>query len=318
MSEEIQCYNRSCGKKYKESENNEKACCFHPGVPVFHDAYKGWSCCSKKTTDFTEFLNMKGCKIDFHSNVKPPEPEKNEVKEEKKEEITIKPMYEPKPRPSPDIPLVSLKSTIGNSLKPVLEKLANSTNGIGTNENGDGLNETVSIGTTCKRNACKAEYSGPQSNDESCCYHDGTPVFHEGMKFWSCCQRRTTDFNAFLDQAGCQTGKHLWFKPKSDINSKEERSKSCRYDWHQTGNNVVLSIYSKTPIPDQCLIKVNPVKLHAFVTFGLDERKEFELEVPLFGIIEVENSSVTYLNSKVEISLKKAEPIAWKYFALSE
>lgn len=44
-------------------------CCHHPGAPVFHDAYKGWSCCNKKSVDFTEFLNIKGCTMSKHSNV---------------------------------------------------------------------------------------------------------------------------------------------------------------------------------------------------------------------------------------------------------
>lgn len=35
------------------------SCVYHPGEPFFHDAYKGWSCCKKKCTDFTEFLNIK-------------------------------------------------------------------------------------------------------------------------------------------------------------------------------------------------------------------------------------------------------------------
>ena len=56
------------------------SCVHHPGAPFFHDAYKGWyaehkfhccthllknfnrfqrSCCKKKCTDFTEFLNIK-------------------------------------------------------------------------------------------------------------------------------------------------------------------------------------------------------------------------------------------------------------------
>eukprot|EP00118_Oscarella_pearsei_P014275 m.121263 g.121263 ORF g.121263 m.121263 type:complete len:118 (+) comp37749_c2_seq67:346-699(+) len=53
-----------------------EACRFHPGDPYFHDAYKGWSCCQKKSVDFTEFLNIAGCTVSFHSNVKPSEPEK--------------------------------------------------------------------------------------------------------------------------------------------------------------------------------------------------------------------------------------------------
>ena len=36
---------------------------------------------------------------------------------------------------------------------------------------------------------------------------------HFSLKFWSCCQRKTTEFDVFLDQEGCQTGNHLWIKP---------------------------------------------------------------------------------------------------------
>jgi hypothetical protein len=32
------------------------------------------------------------------------------------------------------------------------------------------------------------------------------------MKFWSCCQRKTSDFQAFLEQAGCTEGKHKWIR----------------------------------------------------------------------------------------------------------
>ena len=58
----LQCYNKGCGNKFKEEDNNEgkvaallpvwcplyqylhpvttEACTYHPGVPVFHDAMK--------------------------------------------------------------------------------------------------------------------------------------------------------------------------------------------------------------------------------------------------------------------------------------
>ena len=38
------------------------------------------------------------------------------------------------------------------------------------------------------------------------------PIFHEGMKFWSCCQRKTSDFQSFLNQEGCMLGEHKWKK----------------------------------------------------------------------------------------------------------
>ena len=74
MSERL-CYNRGCGKNFLPKNNNDgelfdfvylvscnilifsEACTFHPGAPYFHDAYKGWSCCQMKSTDFTTFLN---------------------------------------------------------------------------------------------------------------------------------------------------------------------------------------------------------------------------------------------------------------------
>lgn len=66
-----------------------KGCCrHHPGVPVFHDALKGWSCCSRRSTDFTEFLNIPGCTTGQHSNDKPPEPEKKPSAEVSCPEVT--------------------------------------------------------------------------------------------------------------------------------------------------------------------------------------------------------------------------------------
>jgi len=52
------------------------SCQHHPGGPIFHDALKGWSCCKKRSTDFTEFLNIPGCSFGRHSNIKPLETEK--------------------------------------------------------------------------------------------------------------------------------------------------------------------------------------------------------------------------------------------------
>ena len=32
------------------------------------------------------------------------------------------------------------------------------------------------------------------------------------MKYWSCCQRKTSEFDNFLNQEGCTEGKHMWCK----------------------------------------------------------------------------------------------------------
>ena len=63
------CTNKGCGKVYSEG-----SCDYHPGAPVFHEGLKGWSCCSKRTVDFDEFLQIKGCTLGMHSLEKKVEP----------------------------------------------------------------------------------------------------------------------------------------------------------------------------------------------------------------------------------------------------
>lgn len=53
-------------------------------------------------------------------------------------------------------------------------------------------------------------FEGEHSNLDMCKYHPGVPIFHEGLKYWSCCQKKTTDFTEFLEQLGCSTGHHCW------------------------------------------------------------------------------------------------------------
>jgi len=105
--EELLCYNAGCGMKFKESENTEGSCRYHPGHHFFHDAYKGWTCC-RKSIDFTEFLNMKGCTLGFHSNVKPPELEKKQKTEliEAANNVVSRPARAAMKRPSPDEKMV--------------------------------------------------------------------------------------------------------------------------------------------------------------------------------------------------------------------
>lgn len=84
----VLCYNRSCGKRFDPDNNPDDACLFHPGVPVFHDALKGWSCCKRRTTDFSDFLSIKGCSRGPHNSEKPAEAVQPEVKMSgKKKEI---------------------------------------------------------------------------------------------------------------------------------------------------------------------------------------------------------------------------------------
>ncbi|XP_044040479.1 cysteine and histidine-rich domain-containing protein 1 isoform X2 [Siniperca chuatsi] len=283
------CYNKGCGLKFDADKNKADSCLFHPGVPIFHDALKGWSCCKKRTTDFSEFLSIKGCTRGRHSNEKPQEPlrpevssDKGEIKHTNDQEIIYQGPKSAeklqKERPSSDKPKIKLPHKVSASLAQVLETLDISKRA----EKELKESQTVMPGTRCKNTGCKTVYQGPETDMEVCTHHPGAPVFHEGYKYWSCCCIKTVDFNAFLDQKGCSTGKHCWI-PKQD-----KKKVACRHDWHQTGNNVVVTIYAKKANPELSFIEANQTV-----------------------VINVKQSSVYMVPSKVEITLRKADQVAW-------
>lgn len=80
----------------------------------------------------------------------------------------------------------------------------------------------IPIGTVCKNGGCNCDYKSIESKLSECVHHPGVPIFHEGLKFWSCCTKRTSDFQAFLNQVGCETGSHKWI---DDVSLKTSKRK---------------------------------------------------------------------------------------------
>ncbi|KAH7889836.1 chord-domain-containing protein [Phlebopus sp. FC_14] len=63
----------------------------------------------------------------------------------------------------------------------------------------------------CTRKGCGREFSVLENADTSCTYHSGAPVFHEGLKSWSCCSalnKPVLDFDEFMKIPGCEVGPH--------------------------------------------------------------------------------------------------------------
>lgn len=321
----VSCYNKGCGKKFDPSENEEgevkirlefsrfqnsrnfcnfiilDSCIHHPGAPIFHDAYKGWSCCNKKSTDFTEFLNFKGCAIGNHSNIKPEEPvKKTELLVEIDEKpVERKPLSNPLTRPDVNSPLVTLEPTVNAIFKKQMDEQATQ-KAVGSVDK-----SVITNGTSCKRGGCTGSYNGPTSDKEICTFHPGIPVFHEGCKYWSCCKRKTTDFTAFLSQPGCDTGTHLWVK------QGDENQINCRWDWHQTASNVVITVYAKAYDYEKSFVKVNPVRISIKLVFPQQGNAEFNIDLELKGIINVSKTTAHMFGTKIEIIMPKAEGCHW-------
>ncbi|CDS43427.1 cysteine and histidine rich domain containing protein [Echinococcus multilocularis] len=150
----LRCYNKGCGKEFSPDDNGSNACQYHPGEPIFHDAKKKWSCCNKYSTDFGEFLSMKGCTFGPHNPVKPV----SVIIEKPAPEINIAPPVQPAPnpipkvplaRPSSDAPLKVLAPVVSPSLKTALEALR---------KNDTSITDAISDRDpkSCFNNGCKA------------------------------------------------------------------------------------------------------------------------------------------------------------------
>ena len=183
------CYNRGCQKKYTPSDDSSKdenACVFHPGLPYFHDAYKIWSCCQKKSHDFSTFLSLPGCQHGPHQPNKPDDPPAvpRSTAPETTSSAPVKttPTAPSKPtieRPSSDAPLVKKTMTVASSLQTALDKLNNNPQITGTT-NEQNTNE-IKPGTPCKHSSCGKVYTTAEEEQTTRCqYHPGVPIFHEG------------------------------------------------------------------------------------------------------------------------------------------
>jgi hypothetical protein len=57
----------------------------------------------------------------------------------------------------------------------------------------------------CVHQGCGKTYT---DEDETCRYHPGPPIFHEGQKGWKCCKPRVLTFEEFMTIEPCTEGKH--------------------------------------------------------------------------------------------------------------
>lgn len=68
-----------------------------------------------------------------------------------------------------------------------------------------------------------------------------------------------------------------------ELQPSKENSVACRYDWHQTGSQVVISVFAKASLPDKSYVDLNPVKCKIHIVFG-ENRSVFDTELLLGGV----------------------------------
>jgi cysteine/histidine-rich domain-containing protein len=235
---------------------------------------------------------MTGCATGFHNNVKPPpEESKKPILDEtpgSKDKLNSSEsdsVPELIVRPDENAPMSELKQTISPSL-------------LNTKAPAQEAKDSEATSQTCLNQGCSMEFI-KRNDNPVCVYHPGEAVFHEGLKFWSCCRKKSMDFDEFLKQKGCVKGDHLWIK---------KRQVDCRFDWHQTSTHVILTMYTKGYDYRKVKVMANGVKLNANVEMP---DGNIAKEWILCGVVNEADSSVLLQLTKIEIKLRKAHPAQW-------
>ncbi|KAI9207120.1 HSP20-like chaperone [Polychytrium aggregatum] len=294
------CTRKGCGKSFSESDNHDTACEHHPGAPVFHEGLKGWSCCSKKVTDFDEFMKIPGCTVGRHSTVVEAAP-RTPVTPVAPAATLVKDGVEIYGSAAAAAAAPSSAPAVV-STQPVVAKVE-----INEEELNDAPDAVIEKGAKCKRNGCKFVNEAGGHTDSECVFHSGTPVFHEGSKGWTCCPRKVLEFDEFLKIEGCKRGRHRFTDAKTD--GAAEEIVACRHDWYQTQTSVIISVFAKKADKASTKVTFGAEELSVYVKF-LDG-KVFRWNTPLSQPILSEQSKFEVLSTKVEITLKKANGISW-------
>jgi len=198
----VQCQNYGCNKTFIDDEehNTNTSCKHHVAPPVFHDCKKGWKCCKKRVYDWDEFHLIEGCHVGKHSTEKP-----------QGDRIANSPNYIDNNNNgmtsslSTDVKVKSIEDfnkanpnavSATDEIEQTKKKLTQST------RKEDGT-------ATCLNKGCQKNFLVAENNPNACTYHSKEPVFHDTVKYWSCCPENVSyDFDAFLAIPGCTVGWH--------------------------------------------------------------------------------------------------------------
>ena len=206
----LRCKNYGCQQYYSESENSDDACHHHTKPPYFHDTVKGWQCCRDiKAFDWEEFQAIKGCVVSRHSTEDPGIAIALSDREQAGQELAAERAAAGSGEAGAMPPVPPLRSVEGfNAANPDAATAAGGAAKIlqaprKSSRTEDGLS------ARCQRKGCGVKFLIENNAPGACRYHAGQPVFHDAMKYWSCCaDQKKMDFDEFMAVPGCAIGYH--------------------------------------------------------------------------------------------------------------
>lgn len=198
---------------FSDDDNLDGSCQYHDSGPNFHNGMKEWSCCKKRSHDFSLFLQIPGCKTGKHTTEKP---------------VLAKPVASPK------IPVSSNNSAPAATSAASKESCSRCRQGFFCSDHGSQAkvinpkpvdpaeNNTdaqdfptpttkivdINQPQTCKNKGCGKSFKEKDNHDSACSYHPGPAVFHDRMRGWKCCDIHVTEFDEFMATPPCTKGWH--------------------------------------------------------------------------------------------------------------
>ncbi|KAL3524199.1 hypothetical protein ACH5RR_017033 [Cinchona calisaya] len=185
--EKLRCQSIGCAAVFSEDDNPDDSCTYHD-APIFHDGIKEWSCCKKRSHDFSSFLEIPG---------------------------SIRTMLQARK-------LVQgvdgfLCSDHGSQGRDLNSKATN-TVGVASSESDSPSQEfhpppvkkiiDINQPLTCKNKGCGKAFKEKDNHDTACSYHPGSAVFHDRMRGWKCCDIHVKEFDEFMTIPPCTQGWH--------------------------------------------------------------------------------------------------------------
>lgn len=217
MAEEVvklRCQRIGCDATFTVDDNLEGSCRYHDAGPIFHDGMKEWSCCKKRSHDFSLFVQIPGCKTGKHTTEKP---------------VLTKPA--PSPRiPTPYSVVSGPTATTAAASKETCSRCRQgffcSDHGSNPNPKPTDAQAVASVDETvpatpaprrvfdinerqvCKNKGCGQTFTEKDNHETACSYHPGPAIFHDRMRGWKCCDIHVKEFDEFMSIPPCTKGWH--------------------------------------------------------------------------------------------------------------
>ena len=232
------CQRIGCDAVYDPRDpaaTNPPGCCrYHPGAPLFHEGNKSWTCCGRKSHDFSLFMDIAGCATGRHTQRKPPKPATANVTA--RDSAGVKPTKletqvdtkDPNPSSSSasakredcnrcrsgffcsdhaasaEAPAETVAETVASATETRLIASETSQHGQSSEPTSVDPHETQ----ICRNVGCGEKFTEAENDDAACAFHPGPPIFHERKKGWACCDQTRWDFDEFLKIPTCAVGRH--------------------------------------------------------------------------------------------------------------